>query len=382
MNIEFDLTRNDFKENFLYKKPYLFKQAVKDHQIDWHYINEVYERADVASRNFKLMNGYEVSKEEYIESFTDVGILQYKCIKSILYSYLRNGATLVHNRIKNEPKIDKINKVIANFAQAQTIVSGYAAFSGKSSYKSHWDTRDVFAVQLIGKKRWILKSPNFESPLYMQQTKFIEGVEEPEEVYMDIILEAGDILYIPRGWWHNPLPLDGETFHLAIGTFPPTGLDYLKWLVNLYPNILSVRKNLNEFSNDLEILENISENISELILSKNNYLNFIESYIGEHRVTSMLSLDILGNNKVDKIKPNNTLKINANLIYDFEKDFYIINGNKVLYDSISFELINLIYTNPDIKIGDVFAHFKNISEDNIESLVFKLCMEDIIEINI
>ena len=76
-------------------------------------------------------------------------------------------------------------------------------------------------MQLLGRKRWILRKPNFEFPLYMQQTKNFPDIKEPEEIYMDVILEAGDILYIPRGWWHDPLPLDEETFHLAVATFAP-----------------------------------------------------------------------------------------------------------------------------------------------------------------
>lgn len=92
-----------------------------------------------------------------------------------LYRYLRGGATLVYNRIKNDPFVESISRKISAYAGAQTIVSGYAAFSGKSSYRSHWDTRDVFAVQLLGKKRWVIKRPDFEFPLYVQKTKDMSG---------------------------------------------------------------------------------------------------------------------------------------------------------------------------------------------------------------
>lgn len=369
-----------FKENFLYQKPYLFKCGFKNINIDWAYINEVYSRANVAHQNFKLMNGYEVPKSEYIESYSNIGVIEHRCIRSVLYEYLRNGATLVHNRIKNEPLIDHISKQIANFAEAPTITSGYAAFSSKSSYKSHWDTRDVYAVQLLGRKRWILKKPNFEFPLYMQQTKHFPDIQEPEEVYMDVILEAGDVLYIPRGWWHNPLPLDGETFHLAIGTFAPTGFEYIQWLQNVVPNLLDCRKNLTNFEDDEEIITNISEKIAEIIKDRKHYQNFMMNYLGEQRVPSMLSLDVLGNGRVSEFDANQKLSLNANLLYFFQEDFVIINGNKINVDEVSLKLIKYLFDHQCSTVATVLAEFETYPSQKINDLLFKLAIEDVIEL--
>lgn len=51
-----------------------------------------------------------------------------------------------------------------------------------------------------------------------------------DDVYMDIVLEAGDILYLPRGWWHDPVPVGEETVHLAVGVFPAYVNNYLTWI--------------------------------------------------------------------------------------------------------------------------------------------------------
>lgn len=379
IKIDFKLDKDYFFNEFRYKKPYIFKSAISELDcINWKYINEVYSRANIEHKSFKLMNGYEVNKEEYIESYVNVGIVEYRFIQSSLYNYLRDGATLVHNRIHNEPIIDHISKQIANFAEAQTITSGYAAFSSKSSYKSHWDTRDVFAVQLIGKKRWIIKTPNFPDPLYMQQTKHFNDIQEPTETYMDIILEAGDILYIPRGWWHNPLPQDGETFHLAIGTFAPTGFEYIRWLNNIIPSILDCRKNLTNFTDDKETLKNISQEISNLITDKMCYESFMMSNLDNHHTPSTLSLDVLGNGKINKLDKNQRIYLNANLIYNFDDGFVIINGNKVNTDDISLKLIQYIFDHPDCSIIDVENHFHKISSDKINNLLFQLSLEGIL----
>ncbi|HAV3706631.1 JmjC domain-containing protein [Acinetobacter baumannii] len=381
MILMFEISKKYFQENILYKKPFIFKSCFFNEDISWEYINEIYSRADFSHRNFKLMNGYEVPKKEYIESYKNVGIIEYKCIEPVLYEYLRSGATLVHNRITNEPKIDNISRQIANFANAQTITSGYAAFSSKSSYKSHWDTRDVYAVQLIGKKRWIIKAPNFPNPLYMQQTKHFTDIEEPDDIYMDIVLEPGDVLYIPRGWWHNPLPLDGETFHLAIGTFPPTGFEYTSWIQNLIPNMIDSRKNLTNFNSDISTIESISNDLKLAINNKENYESFMMDYLGQHRTPSILSLDKLGNNKITSFEKNQKLFLNANLLYLFDNRFLVINGNKIKIDEISLSLIKFLFENQGTTLSNILEKFNDQNPDKINKLIFNLAIQNVISVN-
>lgn len=380
MRIVFDLTKNDFFDEYLYKKPHVFKGAVQDGHIDWKDINEVYERADASDRSFKLMNGYEVPKSEYVESHMNVGRVEHRYIKSVVYKYMREGATLVYNRIKNEPFVTAISRQIASYADAQVIVSGYAAFSGKSSYRSHWDTRDVFAVQLLGRKRWIIKRPNFESPLYMQQTKNISDAVEPEEVYLDVILEPGDIIYVPRGWWHNPLPLGGGTFHLAIGTFAPTGFDYLCWLLNLMPDIPDVRRNFHEFGRDEQSLKNIAVSLGASVNDRSNYEKFMQAYIGQHRVDSKIALHILGDGSNHQLDLKQIVRLNAHLLYRFSDGFVVINGNKTNIDDVSFELIEYIYHQGDCSVSGIQERFSGHGADIVNKTLFQLALNDVIEI--
>lgn len=380
MLIKFNIDKEKFKKDYLYQTPYVFKKSFDNSEFNWNNVNEIYSRGDVSHRDFKLMNGYEVPKQEYVENYNNLGVIEYRCITSTLYKYLRNGATLVLNRIINELIVDDISRQIGNFSEARTITGGYAAFSSKSSYKSHWDTRDVYAVQLIGKKRWILKKPNFNFPLHMQQTKNFPSIQEPTEIYMDVVLEAGDILYIPRGWWHDPLPMNEETFHLAVATFPPTGFEYIQWLQNVAPNILDCRKSLTSFENDKESFNNISHQITEIMKDKKFYDRFMMHHLENHHVRSKLSLDILGNGKIDQFDLNQKLYLNANLIYLFDDGFIIINGNKLNIDNISLQLIKYLFKNPYSTVASISSQFNEYSISKIKDLLFQLALENVIGI--
>ena len=59
----------------------------------------------------------------------------------------------------------------------------------------------------------------------------VERAEKPAgEPLWEATLEDGDLLYIPRGWWHVARPLAEPTLHLTVGVHNRTGLDLLGWL--------------------------------------------------------------------------------------------------------------------------------------------------------
>ncbi|EEZ71745.1 cupin domain-containing protein [Neisseria cinerea] len=183
IHLDFGISPKTFRQTYLYQKPKLFKGAVRNFEAaSWKDISEIYQRADPIASLFHLRKKDAiVPKEEYVESFDDFGKTCYHFIKSVIYEHMKNGASLVYNHIARQ---------VARFAGAHTIVSGYPAFGSDESYKNHWDTRDVYAIQLFGKKRWQLTAPDFPMPLYMQQTKDTD-ISIPEHIDMDIILESG-----------------------------------------------------------------------------------------------------------------------------------------------------------------------------------------------
>jgi len=66
----------------------------------------------------------------------------------------------------------------------------------------------------------------------------------PETALWEGMLEDGDMLYIPRGWWHVAVPLNEPTLHLTIGVHQLTGLDFLSWYADRLRTSVSVRQDL------------------------------------------------------------------------------------------------------------------------------------------
>ncbi|AWU98774.1 hypothetical protein DM992_03760 [Burkholderia sp. JP2-270] len=128
-------------------------------------------------------------------------------------------------------KVRLICKSISRFVGEHAVANGYIAFGEDESFGKHWDTHSVFAVQMMGRKRWLIYKPTHALPLKHQRSTGKQS-ECPTEPYMDVTIETGDILYLPRGWWHTAIPLNEETFHLAVGVHESTISDYIKYLAN------------------------------------------------------------------------------------------------------------------------------------------------------
>ena len=103
-------------------------------------------------------------------------------------------------------------------ARLDDVMVSYAAPGG--GVGPHFDSYDVFLVQGQGRRLWRLaRRRNFDlvpdTPL-----KLIAGFRAEEEV----LLEPGDLLYLPPGWGHDGVALDA-CFTCSIGFRAPRGAE-------------------------------------------------------------------------------------------------------------------------------------------------------------
>lgn len=383
MKINFSISSQDFRDSFQEKRPLLLKSAFDSSGFTWKDANSVFERSHVESQDFKVSYDGIRDKSEYVEGYFDVGKLRYRLIKPVIYRLMKQGATLISNKISGEPKVGEVARQISNFTGRQVVSSAYAAFGNVSSFRCHWDTRDVFAVQLIGRKRWIVYEPSFEAPLYTQQSKDFESLYPcPTEPYMDVTLEAGDVFYLPRGWWHNPLPIGEETFHLAIGTFPAFTMDYLAWTVREAQALLPARRSLNNnWEADEQNLRDTAQRLGAMIADSTNYRRFMDEFIAGTREETPLALEVFGRPDVDVLDDDVGLRIAASRVHGIESNYVIANGVKLNLDASGVSLMRRIADNPGIKVGDVLAGVDEADTERARHLVSELCRQDVLALD-
>jgi len=146
-----------------------------------------------------------------------------------LTACLSQGATLIVSYIGDlAPRIRGLAESCEEALQAHTNANLYAGFRSQKGFDLHWDTHDTMMLQLAGRKRWKVYRPTRLHPLTDDVAVAPKPTEEP---IWDGILEDGDMIYIPRGWWHIAYPLDEPSLHLTFGFETLTGVTFLNWLV-------------------------------------------------------------------------------------------------------------------------------------------------------
>ncbi|WP_431041214.1 JmjC domain-containing protein [Streptomyces sp. P1-3] len=75
----------------------------------------------------------------------------------------------------------------------------------------HYDLSSVFIRQLAGAKTWRVQAPDQRWPV----TRCKPGIVPDTPVVMEVRLEAGDCLYIPRGFYHEGSTGEDGSIHLS-----------------------------------------------------------------------------------------------------------------------------------------------------------------------
>lgn len=153
------------------------------------------------------------------------------------------GATLVLNAVhRMHPPVARFCRELAAELGHPTQCNAYLTPGGQhQGFDFHHDTHDVFVLQVSGRKRWIVHEPVLPLPLSTQACAGAHLVPEGAEPLLDVELEAGDALYLPRGYVHAALTTDVDSVHLTVGVLSTTWYDVLSDVVGLAGNSLEFR---------------------------------------------------------------------------------------------------------------------------------------------
>ncbi|HEY8532878.1 MAG TPA: cupin domain-containing protein [Micromonospora sp.] len=132
-----------------------------------------------------------------------------------------DGATLVFQGLHRvwPPVVDFARELGETLGQPVQ-VNAYLTPAGNQGFATHYDTHDVFVLQVDGRKQWRIHPPVWPHPLESQPWG-----ERADEVAaqadgppaMDICLAPGDALYLPRGWLHSAQAQQERSLHVTVG---------------------------------------------------------------------------------------------------------------------------------------------------------------------
>jgi ribosomal protein L16 Arg81 hydroxylase len=117
--------------------------------------------------------------------------------------------------------------------------NAYLTPGDSPGFTPHYDTHDVFVLQIAGVKRWRLFEPPVTLPHRSQPFTPI-GYVLPAPI-LELELKTGDLLYLPRGYVHAAETMRGHSAHVTIGVTVYTWVDLLSELAASAKDIASCR---------------------------------------------------------------------------------------------------------------------------------------------
>lgn len=143
------------------------------------------------------------------------------------------GATIIFSHAQTLlPALSDFCREMQSFLRLECQTNVYLSPPGRQGFNVHYDTHDVFILQVSGTKTFTLYNGGTELPLTYQ--KFDAEKLENATVEQTIELSAGDTLYIPRGVAHDALASDTDaSLHITLGVYAVTVYDVLQSALQL-----------------------------------------------------------------------------------------------------------------------------------------------------
>lgn len=230
------LTLASFLEDYYDKKPlHIQNTPSKAAQVmSWEALETLLGMTSIwSSKSLQLVKNHQVIPfQEYcIQALDRTNNQVWMPLPQKVNAILEGGATLVANDMDQlTPGMKACAAALEETFLGKVQANLYCSSEKIPGFASHFDTHDVFALHVAGHKTWRIYEGRAEEPIAHPKFKnFGQAHHEAAKgkILMEITLKPGDLLYIPRGQYHDALADSKGTLHVSFGLTPMIGLDVI-----------------------------------------------------------------------------------------------------------------------------------------------------------
>ena len=128
------------------------------------------------------------------------------------------GSVVINEMEKFCQPLERIHRDLENSLHCRVQTNLYITPGGAYGFRPHYDTHDVFIIQIQGKKTWKFYASDLKLPL-MNQGRYVDP-DRLGNTARTIDLSQGDVLYVPRGFIHQATSGGSTSMHLTAGIYP------------------------------------------------------------------------------------------------------------------------------------------------------------------
>ncbi len=155
--------------------------------------------------------------------------------------YVEEGHPIVWNVARGaSAALDLLSHALAQALGAHVWANIYVTGSAGTPLDFHFDAHEVLAIQCEGSKESRLSKVRADRPLdvpalmpHIQASLAAKRAEAMEQILLTAAVGPGDVVYIPRGLFHNACSVSERSLHVTFGIAPLSGIDVVEMLAQL-----------------------------------------------------------------------------------------------------------------------------------------------------
>jgi len=287
------VTRAEFFADYYDKKPLHIPAADSgnshrfDKVMNWDRLNTLLNMTPVWNSKSLLMvlDTKMVPAAAYCEDSTDRYGNPVQSVDPVkVMDILRRGASLVANDIDSlTPEMRDVSTALENAFTGKVQINLYCSWAAHKAFTSHFDTHDVMALHVAGEKTWRVYENRMPHPVRHRRYgneiyTDLQHTEQKGDVMMEITMRPGDVLYLPRGWYHDALADSPGAIHLACGITGIIGFDLLDALSDVAVDQELFRRNFPREDEGEEALNAHLDQLRDLLVGLIDAKEFRKAY--------------------------------------------------------------------------------------------------------
>ena len=353
------MTAETFLRDYWHKKPLLIRGAVKEvgAPVDYAWLAELSSSEDVESRLIEYKNGKWLAER---------GPFRAGRLRRLPET---DWTILVQNVNHHLPHIADIlwRFNFMPYARLDDLMISYAPPGG--TVGPHFDSYDVFLLQVGGQKRWQISSQKEDDFIEDAPIKVLKDFQPEEE----FVLEHGDMLYLPPKYAHYGVALEpGMTY--SIGFRAPSAqelatefLVYLQDRIGIDgryadPELQTTREPARL---DETMVDQVSNMLAQITWDRHTITDFLGHYLTEPKPHVFYDApeDELDEDEFQALIMENGVVLDLKSIILYSNGMLYCNGE-------------LLSTLPeDVAVWQQFANTRRISGGQILPTMFPLLLE-------
>ena len=188
---------------------------------------------------------------------------------------LRQGASLIANEVEAlSPGLRSVAEALETALGAMAQANVYCSWRQHRAFETHFDTHDVYAIHLEGEKVWQVYETRVDMPIYHPRFKQFDQAHHDRakgKVLMEVTMRPGDLMYLPRGQYHDALASDSSALHVTLGLTAVIGVDFFDFVRDFVIGDSLFRTNVPGPASDdqglMDHIKNLAQRLGEIAAS-------------------------------------------------------------------------------------------------------------------